>query len=137
MEPQLSPAQKAHILHVLAIFNGDHDKAAQKLRVGRNLVYNLDVVENRRFNWTPAGRGRKSLQKFIVAIRLADDPTGWNNEDPKIKKARGDYNSGLIDMVTGRDGMNLILYAIPRRVKEDRKPWFTVPTTNVLTMEPR
>lgn len=68
------------------------------------------------------GRGRPELREYIVARKKAADC--WDNEDPAIVKARADYESGTIELATGRDGRWLILYAIPRVVKKPRPDYF-------------
>ena len=120
------PEEKINkIVNLLDAHKGDYTKVAKAANVGKILVYHVDVVHNKRFNRTEKGLGPENLQKYIIATREADDGIGWNNDDPKIKKARELYDEGVIEMATGRDGMNLLLYAIPRQFKDEgREPYF-------------
>lgn len=102
------------------------DRTAYQLGMTPGQVRFIDMVENGKFNYTPEGRGRPELQPYIVGIRDRDSSSTWDNADPKIAKAREYYDQGLIEMVTGIDGMNLILYAIPRQFPDaDRSPYFS------------
>lgn len=117
-------AERRQIVQTLNECKGNYEIAARKLGINPSVVRWADVVVNKKFNATQDGRGRPELRAYIVAIRDIDATPTWDNSDPKIAKARQDYDDGKIEMVTGRDGMNLILYAIPRREVEVRKPYF-------------
>lgn len=123
-----------HILRTLASCNGNYEKAARKLVLTDRVVQQVDMVHNGTWNYTPEGRGPKPLQRYIIATRNIFDGIDWdrNPNNHKIKEARRLYNEGKIEMATGRDGFNILLYAIPRReIVTDRKPYFdTVDTVN-------
>lgn len=71
------------------------------------------------------GNGRPELEQFFVAKRRAMD-RGWENNDAPILRARAQYEAGTHEMITGRDGSWLILYAIPRRyLASGREGYFT------------
>lgn len=127
----VEPDKKKAILQALIDHNGSYEKAGKATNTSQRLVQWVDVTENRKFNYTPIGRGRPELQKFIVGVRDLSEFEGWNNEDPKIKKARDDYDAGTHEMCSTRDGMNLLLYSIPRKIKAERKPYFQ---TNVVEL---
>ena len=104
--------------------NGSYSKTVRKLSIPTPVVEYVDVVENKRFNYTPEGRGRESLQKYIIAIKDVRNGEDWDNDSQEISEARKAYDDGRIEMATGRDGFNLILYAIPRVEQAVRKPYF-------------
>lgn len=66
--------------------------------------------------------GKESLRPFIVAVTPAG--TAWDNLDPKIEKARKDYDDGKIEMMTGRDGDTMILYGFPKKVRQPREYFY-------------
>ncbi len=117
--------------------HGSYSKTVRKLSIPTPVVEYVDVVENKRFNYTPEGRGREALQKFIVAIKDVRDGEDWDNDSPEISEARKAYDDGRIEMATGRDGFNMILYAIPRVEQAVRKPYFwpVEEVSNVVKME--
>lgn len=128
MKP-IDPELKDRILETLLHNGGDYIAAAKTLAVPSHLVSWVDITENRKFNHTAEGRGPKHLHKYIVAIRSLYTHEGWDNNDPAIKKARKDYDDGLVEMATGRDGTFIILYSIPLRVRDRRrKPYFSAPS---------
>lgn len=122
---QLTQAERDLIVLTLSENKGSYEKTSKILGISARIVYHVDVTENKRYNFTAEGRGKLALQKYIVAIRDLTNGGIWDNSDPLILKARKDYDDGKVEMMTGRDGMNLILYAVPRRIKADRKPWFS------------
>lgn len=121
---ELSKEQEDHILEVLTKHRGSYSEVAKELRVPSGVVRQVDIVRNRKYNYTEAGRGPKHIQKYLIATTRTHTP--WDNENPLIKKAREDYDAGKIEMCTGRDGLNLLLYAIPRKmIDTTRKPYFS------------
>lgn len=70
------------------------------------------------------GYGRPELQKYLISRTRAG--AAWPAADaPAIQHARNEYDAGIIEMCTGRDGDWLILYAIPRRTPaHNRLPYF-------------
>jgi len=115
--------QKDKALKLLNEYKGNYEKVAKDLHVKAYLVRELDIAHHKRYNYTPEGRGPVKLQPFIVAISKAG--TAWDNDEPNIAKARDDYDAGLTEMTTGRDGLNLILYSIPRKKPiNNRRPYF-------------
>jgi len=68
------------------------------------------------------GYGPPNMRDFMVARKKAWE--AWKNSDPAIKKAREDYECGVVELATGRDGDWLILYAIPRLVITPRPGYF-------------
>lgn len=75
------------------------------------------------------GWGRQELRAYIVSRTKAG--AGWPLADlSKIMTARRDYDAGLVEMCTGRDGKFLILYSIPRKQPTDSRPYFFTETTN-------
>ena len=75
-----------------------------------------------------AGGARKAPDAYIIARRALNraDATwrpmafsGWT-----IADARAAYAAGRIELATGRDGDDATLYAIPRKIRQVRAPWF-------------
>ena len=58
---------------------------------------------------TEDGLGRIELREYIVAVKQATDK--W----PDLSETKAIYDEGKIEMCIGRDGENLIQYAIPRK----------------------
>lgn len=116
------------ILETLKHNGGDYIAAAKSLALPAYLISMVDIVAYGKFNYTPEGKGPKHLQKYIVAIRSLYIHSGWDNANPAIVKARKDYDAGLVELATGRDGANIILYSLPRKQKDHkRKPYFSAP----------
>lgn len=123
----ISEEEKAKIVEKLRENRYNIEKTANQMMCSQKLVEWVDVVENKRYNYTPEGRGRKDLQQYIIDIIQVGK--SWDNSKKKINQARKDYNDGKIEMCTARDGMNLILYAIPRNQRIiNRKDYFDVST---------
>lgn len=130
---KISEEERVKIVETLIKHGGGgYEATARELHLSTRIVQWVDIVANRKFGYTDAGRGRPELQEFIIGIRDLAECGGWDNSETKIKNARQDYDDGKIEMCTGRDGMNCILYAIPRRNPIIRKPWFK---TNVVVLE--
>lgn len=68
------------------------------------------------------GEGRPELREFVVARKLVTER--WDNDSAEVAKARWDYEAGLIEMATGRDGRWLLLYAFPRKRPAPRPDYF-------------
>lgn len=130
----IDPDKKELILRAIKDFNGSYEKVAKATTTSIKIIEYIDVTENKKYNFTKEGKGRMNLRKYIVAVRSLFDDYEWNNKDPKIAKARSDYEAGTHEMCTARDGMNLILYSIPRKKPVQRKPYFT---TNVVELRVR
>ena len=75
------------------------------------------------FSERNGGLGRPEMQRYLVARRQVT-ARQWDNDLPEIAKARANYESGTIEMMTGRDGGWLILYAIPRKKTSPRQDYF-------------
>lgn len=131
MLTNVSEKTKKKVLDLLVKYNGDYEEVARYALVNAQTVYWIDVTENKKFNKTEDGLGVPKLRPYIIATRDVDDPAGWHNNDPKIKQARNLYDQGIVELATARDGMKLILYAIPRRMPEQRKKLLTPPEPNV------
>lgn len=112
------------VLATLKANKGNYEMASKFLHIPMDRVREIDVRENKLFNYTPEGKGRVEMKSYVIATRHVINRDGWDNRDPKIVEARRLYDAGLVEMVTGRDGMQLVLYAIPRRYKIARKPYF-------------
>ena len=129
---KISEEQKLRILDSLAKHSGSYEAVSKELSVSMRVIQVVDVIENKKFNYTPEGKGRPELQQYIIGTRDLSEHSGWDNDDPVIKKAREDYDAGLVDMATARDGMISILYAFPLKKVVNRKPWFK---SNVVELE--
>lgn len=116
--------ERIDILRVLKECKGDAVLASRSLGVSVSIIEWVDIVVNKKFNATPSGLGKPELQAYIVAMRSIFSYDGWDNNSEVLIKARSDYEKGLVELTTGRDGVNLILYAIPRaNVDKDRRPY--------------
>lgn len=121
----MNPELKSEILAELRKVRAP-TKVARNLGVDLRMV--LGVVDeiggiramNREERW--GGFGRPELKKYTVARKRAYQT--WDNNDPKITKARKDYEAGTHEMCTARDGNWLILYSIPRKKVEPRPDYF-------------
>lgn len=64
------------------------------------------------------------MPQFVVSARKVN--WYWPATDlDRIYEARQLYDSGLIEMATGRTQTHFILYAFPRRKQAARRAWFT------------
>lgn len=70
------------------------------------------------------GQGRPELLDYRIGRIKAY--AHWDNEEPEIAAARKAYEEGTVEIVTGRDGAWLLLYAIPRKYKQPRPNYFTL-----------
>jgi len=112
------------VMALLEEHRGDYNQVAKDTHIKAEEIRKIDIRLNKKFNFTPSGDGRNDLKKYMIAKTRTHQE--WDNTDPKIKKARQDFDDGKIEMCTGRDGLYLILYAIPRKVvKMNNKPYFT------------
>ena len=119
-------ATKKMILEDLAKPNADVSKIARVYGYPARMIRELLCSEPApaTFEEQNGGRGRESLQKYIVSRTLAG--AAWPELDREIiEKARLDYDAGVIEMCQGRDGDWIILYAIPRTKVTERHPYFT------------
>ena len=120
-----SDQQKQLVMDTLRKNRGDVAKTASQIGITPNQVNWVNTIMTKKSKYIE-GKGNPALHPYIVAIRDNNVEPMWNNEaNPKIMKARELYDEGLIELVTGRDKDNFILYAIPRRTPEpDRYPYF-------------
>lgn len=124
MIDEISIQEQDRILSILREHNGSYLHAAKHALVSANTIKQIDIVRNKKYGYTPEGRGPKHMQKHIVATTLSH--TAWDNSDPKIQKARDLVDEGKATMCTGRDGLNLILYCIPlKQPIKNKKPYFS------------
>ena len=122
---ELTEPVRALILETLKSCSGNYEMAASQLAISASTIRRIDIIYNKKFNWTPEGLGRPELQQYIVAVRDREDTHTWDNTDQKIIEARMLHDAGIADMLTGNDGMNIILYSIPRPKPEvSRKNYF-------------
>lgn len=116
----ISIKDEKKILAELKKQKGNVSLAAKILGVPKETIMKLQIIDQQMFNYTSVGLGPQHLHKYLVARRSVLATGGWDNKQPEIAKARKDYDAGLIEMATGRDGEFLLLYAIPRRVRAAR-----------------
>lgn len=128
MIPLSDEDQKA-VFFSLKKHRGDYEEVAKELRIPMRLVECVDVIWNKKFNYTPEGMGRPELQKYIVGVRDLSLFEGWDNTSLEIKIARQQYANGTVELCTARDGMKAILYSIPRIEPIQR-------SCNVLKLQP-
>lgn len=123
----ISQEQKKHISETLQENKGDVDKTAKDLGFTPNQIRWADTTYNKNFT---VGLGRPEIRGSIVAVR-SSKTEGWDNADPAIRKARQMYDEGKVELCTGRDGEQFILYAILRRyIDKLRIPYFTLRYTD-------
>lgn len=106
--------------------HGSISTVSRMTNISPNLLRRVEIIEGKKYNCTKEGLGPENLKQYLIATREADDPNGWNNADPKIQRARELYDSGEVELATGRDGMKLNLYAIPRKVRHITRNYFTL-----------
>lgn len=112
------------ILKRLEENKGNYTLTATEMKISANAIRKLHLVSTKQFNATPEGRGPKHLQKYLVAVTKVYE--GWDNELPEIAKARQSYDEGKIEMCTGRDGLNLLMYAFPKKKPSmQNRPYFS------------
>lgn len=118
---------KQHDINAIVVecrIDNNYHRIARKFGVGALRVRTIDVLHNKRFVVSEDGKGRPELRKHTICVKHVDAP--WPDSEA-IAKARSNYNLGLIEMCTARDGLHNILYAIPRKVRHrDRKQYFRV-----------
>lgn len=124
MRKEFSDDIKTRVLTALEFNEGNIEKTAHQLGMSTAQVRRIDVNGNQRRNWTPEGRGKKELYPYIVAVRDCEETSSWDNNDPKIMKAREDYDMGLTNMFTAIDGMNIILYSVPLNQPDPSRPTY-------------
>lgn len=65
------------------------------------------------------------LPKFVIAERYVGTPWPTLGEDAlKIAQARKQYEQGLVEIATRREGRMEYLYAIPRKRPGIRRPGY-------------
>lgn len=121
----LTKDQEIKILRALRDAKGRYSAVMNRYAVSERTVISVDIKYNKRFNATEDGMGRPELQQYFVARRDIYKEGKWNNKDPKIQKAREDYDAGIAEMVTARDGFFFILYSIPRKTKDLPRNYFS------------
>lgn len=121
---KFTESEEQIILKNLEKYKGNSKRVATKLGISERAVITLDIMKNKKYNYTAEGLGPKHLQQYIIGVRSTFSDQGWGKSS-KIIEARKLYDQGLVEIATGRDGMNFILYAIPRREKINRKPYFS------------
>ena len=97
-----------------------YERIARAFDLSISEVRDLDIEHNNRFH----GYDVERMKQYEVARCRPEK--GWNNTLRSIREAREKYDAGLIEMVTGRCGKELILYAIPRvHIDRKREPYFS------------
>lgn len=119
MTEKVTPLLRARIFKCFETHK-NADGVAKELQVDVKTVRH--ILKTRGYYEQSDGRGPATLKPYIVAVRTIEDQ--WDNTQPEIKKARKDYDDGKVELCQGRDGDNIILYAIPKRRQVDRKPFF-------------
>lgn len=109
---QISDVQREQILDELKR-TPDESKVARRLGLPVRIIRDIHINDGQHCVVSEDGLGRPELRQYIIAIKHVDDV--WDNRDPKIMAARTRYDAGEVEVVTGRDGFNLILYSIPRK----------------------
>ena len=123
MEAPLSTEKQNHVLQLLKLYKGDYKEVARHTLVPASVIKEIDIIKNKKHNFTEEGRGPKHLQKYLVARTRTH--IAWDNENNDIKQAREKVDQGKATMCTGRDGMYLLLYCFPKKVVElNPKPYF-------------
>lgn len=120
----ISDETKQLVIDTLRNNKGDERLTAHQLGLSEAQVRWVDMIVHQKFDQAVKGKGRPELQPYIVAIRDKNFEPVWDNTNPKIQKARDLYDEGVVEVMTGVDGDNIILYAIPRRFKDERPVYF-------------
>lgn len=127
---------KKKILDSLITYKGNYSRVRLKTGIPQSIIEFVDITENKKYNYTIEGRGPVEMQKYIIAVKDVRDGQGWPNKSPEIVSARNAYDDGLVELCTGRDGFNILLYSIPRVQPVIRKAYFrdTTETNNVVKL---
>lgn len=126
----ISQEERVEILRTLKEVDGDHQKAGRKLGYPTAVIRWVDSVENRKITTEDSDLGRPELFGYIVAVKYPIlgtklfDP--WDNNNPSIKEARCLYDLGKVEMMSARTARTMILYAVPRKVRIIRPPYFVL-----------
>lgn len=64
-------------------------------------------------------KDRNRKKKYVIARRHVEDP--WWPESPELEKAKADYDAGLVEICTGREGDWFLLYCIPRKEPDTKR----------------
>lgn len=106
------------------------DYSALRHRYGAPIIQPI-VVPSGKLPTDPKSVAKPTLAHFAVAVKANGGgwPTFYFNA---IQKARGEYDAGTHEMVQEKrkDGW-IVLYSIPRLVKDKRRPYFSRRETEV------
>lgn len=72
-------------------------------------------------------RRMKASDRHIIASRPRFGAGSWSatpDAAMTIAQARSAYDAGAVEMAQAVTDEDVLLYAIPRRRKEQRRPWF-------------
>lgn len=105
-------------------------KVASKMAVDIQTVLDVVTAHPELLNPRPTaffmerfgGKGRPELRRYVVATKRSSDQ--WDNDSVEIVAARRDFETGTVELVTGRDGDRQLLYALPRVAKLPRPGYF-------------
>lgn len=95
---------------------GDIEKAAKDLGLSTSKI-----------KWAIKTLHEKNLESYAIGKLPRASRQMWDNKDPKISKAREQYEAGEVEIVSGYTEDTVTLYAIPRKVKDTkRRPYFSL-----------
>ena len=109
--------------------NTSPEKMARTIGISMDLLEKVEILHRKRYNCTVNGKGPMHMQKYLIAQKPVDGV--WDEKDVKIKTARRMYNEGTAEITTGRDGLTMNMYLIPRNDKATRKITLFDGETNV------
>ena len=119
MTERITPLLRSGIVKSFEKYR-DPEKVAKALEVSLKTVkYVLKVQE---YLDKGEGHGPSLLKPYLVAVKNADEP--WDNNLPELAQAREEYDAGKVELCQKKVDDLILLYAIPRRRKTTRKPYF-------------
>jgi hypothetical protein len=115
--------QETRLMEALKAPKARYDKIARMFGTTEMAVRNFDIEVLGRWKRSQDGWGDPAIRKFAVARRHIDGM--WDDRSERIREARNTYDNGTHEMCSGRDGLYIILYSIPRKEPVlDRRPYF-------------
>lgn len=104
-------------------------KACRSLGI-KNVEYVADIQAKMAKDTKPElarcdydGFGRPDIRENLVARNLATE--SWDNSRPEVADARDKFEAGTHNLLTGRDGPYILLYAFPQPVVTPRPDYFS------------
>lgn len=111
----ISEATHNLVLSELKVPGATASRVARRLALPYSIVLKIAgaTQSSTAYSETNGGYGPIHKRQFLVTRKKVTE--AWDNEEPKLKKVRKEYNEGLVELATGRDGDWILLYRFPRQ----------------------